>query len=108
GLVPENMLERAALRLNLAPSPLMMGMWGMGISRTLIAAVQLGVFEALGTEKKSIEEVARITECDRNGMETLLNALNGFGFVKRNQGLYWNRPIVRRWLLSSARFPMTD
>jgi len=107
-LVPENILERSALALNLAPGPLMSGMWGMGLTRTFLAGVRLGVFEAIGREKKNVEEIARLTNCDPRGMQTLLNALNGFRFLKRQSGLYWNRKTIVNWFLPSARFPMIE
>jgi hypothetical protein len=107
GLTSWNPIERLVAATGLYPSPLLLGFWGMASSRTLMAGVALGVFESLSEGPRTAEEVAEATGCDPVGTEALLNALNGFGYIRRRRGRYANRPAVRRWLLKSARFPLT-
>ncbi len=104
----DNVLEQAALAAGVVPLPLVAGFWGMGLSRCVIAGTRLGVFEALEPGSRSAAEVAAATGCDPTGMETLLNALNGFGYVSRGGGSYRNTRLTRRWLLKKSRFAMTD
>jgi hypothetical protein len=47
GLLPDNLLERLAIRLNLGPVPDGHAMFGMPMSRVTIAGVRMGVFERL-------------------------------------------------------------
>lgn len=84
-VVPQGLLERIVFALGIVPTPLVLGFWGMGASRVVISGTRLGVFEALEGEPKTTAEVAHATGCDEQGMETLLNALNGFGFVRRRR-----------------------
>lgn len=102
-IVPQGILERAAFALGVVPGPLVLGFWGMGASRTLIIASRLGVFDALAAGPKTAGEVAAATDCHPEGMECLLDALNGFGFVKHRKRRYRNARSSRKWLLRDSR-----
>ncbi len=108
GIVGEGLIERLLLRLGVVPTPLVLGYWGMGASRCILTATHLGVFEVLEGTELSAEEVAERLGCDAFGCEVLLNALNGFGYVRRRDGRYTNRRVASRWLNSSARFSLKD
>lgn len=102
-VVPQGLLERIVFRLGIVPVPLVLGFWGMGAGRLLIDGTRLGVFEALAGEPKSAEQVADLTRCDSEGVRTMLNALNGFGFVRRKRGRYRNARVTEKWLLGSSK-----
>lgn len=106
--VPEGLVERLVSAIGLLPAPLVMGSWGMGASRCIIAGTRLGVFECLASGKKSAAQVASEINCDPAGTETLLNALNGLGYVRRLKGLYWNARPASKWLLKSSRHSLRD
>ncbi len=53
-------------------------------SQPLIAAVELGVFETLGGEAKTAEELAGILGTDRRATEALLNALAAAGLLDKS------------------------
>ena len=55
-LRPDNLTERIALRLNLAPVPVGEAMFGQALARTVIAGVRLGVFAALCERDMSSDE----------------------------------------------------
>ena len=107
GLKTWNPIEKLLITFGVIPTPLLYGFWGMASSRTLMAGVELGVFDTLAKRPCSAEEIAREIECDPTGTEALLNSLNGFGYLKRKNGLYRNSRTVRRWLQADSRFPMT-
>jgi len=88
------------------PTPLLVGFWGMESSRALIAAVELGIFDALAREPLNAEELAVRLDYDATGVEALLNALNGFGYLKRTNGRFRLRRGSRRWLTSEAKYSM--
>ena len=106
GLTTRNPVVAALSAMGILPTPLIVAFWGMESSRALIAAVELGIFDALAERPKSAEEVARELSYDDVGVEALLNALNGFGYLRRRKGRFSNRRAVRRWLTSDARFTM--
>jgi hypothetical protein len=106
--VPEGILETVAKASGLLPTPLVIGSWGMGASRCLITGTRLGVFEALVSGLKSAGQVAAETNCNPVGMETLLNALNGLGYLNRASGLYSNSKLTKKWLLKSSKHSVRD
>lgn len=112
-LAPEGwimgLVERAALALGLVPAPfLALNFLAMGAARTFLAGSNLGIFDALDDGPKNAAEIARRTGCSERGTESLLKALNGFGYVRRRGDLYRNSPEILRWHSRSARFSMRD
>lgn len=107
GLISQNFLESIALRSGVGPTPIILGFWGLGACRTIMAGVRLGVFDALagpkGRKGKSADDLARELECDPTGMETLLNALVGYGYLVRRDHLYRNRSLAERWLTTDSK-----
>ena len=67
GLLPDNPLERFAIRMNLAPVPDGHAMFGMPMSRVTIAGVRMGVFERLARGPATAEEVAHDIGAARRG-----------------------------------------
>lgn len=108
GVIPENPLESIALFSGFIPTPLIMGIWGIGVCKSFIMGYKLGVFESLAEGKKTARQVAEITNCNHEGIETLLNALNGFGFLKRKNGQYSNSKVINRWFIQSSAYSIND
>jgi ubiquinone/menaquinone biosynthesis C-methylase UbiE len=104
----DNMMERAALAAGLVPEPLVLSFFGMGVCRCLVTALSVGVFEALEPGAKTADEMADELECDPTGMETLLNALNGFGYLRRRHGRYSLAGDSKKWLVESSRFSLAE
>ncbi|MBI3735412.1 hypothetical protein HY256_02745, partial [Candidatus Sumerlaeota bacterium] len=93
--IVQGFFERLAIAFGVLPEPLVVSFWGMAAARSFIVGGNLGVFEALRDGPKSAEEIARATGCDPGGMETLLNSMNGFGFLQRGGGKYSNVKAVK-------------
>jgi len=98
----ENPLEWLLLRAGMMPVPLLDGYWGMAVSRTIITAAELGVFDALAKQPMTAAELADALGCDLSGIEILLGALNGARYLTRRDGRYSNGRVVRRWLTDGA------
>lgn len=62
------------------------------------AAVRLGVFEALDEETVPADELANRLSVDLRGLEQLLSALAGFGYVSREPEGWASTPLARKWL----------
>ncbi len=108
GITTFNPLVKVAVWTGWFPTPLLSGYWRMMSSRALMAGVRLGIFEELAGSPKSAEEVSDALGLEPVGTEALLNALNGFGFLRRRAGRYSNTRSVRRWLQNDSRYPLTD
>lgn len=108
GIVTWNPLVALALASGVAPVPLMEVFWGMGLARSVLAGVRLGVFEALGPGALPLPDLAHRTEASPAGLEPLLNALVGFGYLRRRKGLYSLSRQSRRWLLPSSRGSLVE
>ncbi len=102
GVVTWNPLIKAALASGLAPAPIMEVFWGLGLARSVIAGARLGVFEALAGGPKGAGELAEVLGCDPEALTALLNALNGFGYLKRGASGYTLSRKAARWLPPDA------
>ncbi len=101
-IVPEGPLEWLALKLNLAPTPLVDTHISFTLARCIQAAAELGVFEALGKQRRTAAEVARICGTDPKATENLLNALVGNGYLKWDGTAYSLRARYHKWLLKDS------
>ena len=97
-----NFLERLIfLRLNQAPGPLL-DLFGAVAFRTVLAALRLGLFEALSRGPMSAEEVARQIKADERGTTLLLEALEPLGYISKKGNLYSNTAMTAKWLVRDS------
>ncbi len=96
---PEGLLERMALWLNLAPTPLVDTQLAFNAARSIMAAAELGVFEALGKNAKTVEQVIGSTHTDLTATKHLLDCLVGIGYLRWNDGSYSVKPKYYKWVL---------
>lgn len=98
-IVPENILEWFALKLNLAPLPLVDTQVNFTMARAIQAAAELGVFEAIGKGQRTASDIAAVCKTDPKATEHLLNALVGNGYLKWSNDRYSIRKRYHKWLL---------
>lgn len=70
-------------------------------SRTLLTAVELDLFSAVG-EGAPAEKVARRLKTDPRATEMLLNALAGMGALLKRGGVFFNTPETKRYLCKGS------
>lgn len=101
-IAAENPMEWMALKLNLAPLPLVETQIYFTVARIIMAGAELGIYEAIGKSEKTAEEVAK--QCNTNPQSTkhLLNALTGIGYVRYSNDKYSITPSYRKWLLKES------
>ena len=99
---PENLLEWIALRSNLAPTPLVDTQVAFNAARAIMAAAELGVYEAIGKNSKTSGEVASICKTHHEATMHLLNCLVGIGYLEWNDGRYSLKPKYYKWLLKES------
>ncbi len=67
-------------------------------SKTMFAAVSLGVFDALQQTPATVPELAARLRADPDALERLLDACVGMRLLKRVDGLYENEPVAEVYL----------
>jgi len=99
---PENLMEWIALKANLAPTPLVDTQVAFNAARAIMAGAELGIYEAIGKNAKTAEQVA--TECKTHLEATkhLLDCLVGIGYLQWSNGSYSIRAKYHKWLLKES------
>lgn len=108
GVIADNVAESLALGAGVVPEPVVLGAWGLWASRLLLVAAKLGVFDALVDGPGTAAELAPRLAVSEEGLERLLRALNGLGYLHRRRGAYRLSKVAQRWLTSSAKSSMRD
>src|SRR6266699_4080677 len=106
--VPENLLERIALRAGVVPTPLGDTIVAMTLARAIMVATKLGIFEVLAKQACTTHEVAALCGLDQHATEALLFALAGAGYVRCKDMRYTLSPVAQKWLLRSSPQSLYD
>lgn len=101
-LQPENPLEWIALKLNLAPTPMVDTQVAFNAARAIMTAAELGIYEAMGKSFRTADEIAAACNTHAHATEQLLNCLVGIGYIKWNNGKYSLKPKYHKWLLKES------
>jgi len=96
---PENPLEWMALRLNLAPTPLVDTQVAFNAARAIMAAAELGIYEAIGKKALTVEAISQQCNTHQSSTKQLLDSLVGVGYLKWKNGKYALIPKYYKWLL---------
>ena len=76
-------------------------------SKTLFAAVSLGVFDTLGIADATVEQLAQKLSASTDALERLLDACVGLGLLNKSEDMYSNTKLATHYLLSSSPNRMT-
>lgn len=106
--VPENLLERLALWLKIAPTPVSDTMLGFMLARTVMVAVKLGIFEALADQPQTTAQVAVQCATNARATQTLLDTLVQLGYVQLSDNQYVLTSLARKWMLKDSKVPLRD
>jgi 2-polyprenyl-3-methyl-5-hydroxy-6-metoxy-1,4-benzoquinol methylase len=101
-LQAENALEWLAIKLNLAPRPLIDTQVSFSTARAIMVAAELGIFEAIGTQTKTADEIAQICQIHPQGTSHLLNCLVGVGYLQWRCAKYSLKRTYQKWLLNGS------
>ena len=98
-----NVLTELGKKLNMVPVPLVDTFLSMIRARAIIEAQKVGIFDFLGKEARSAQEVAQHAGYDLDGTRILLDALVEIGYLERNANhLYTNSPWASRWIVADS------
>lgn len=98
-LQAENMMEWLGLQFNLAPRPLIETQIYFTSARAIMAAADLGIFEAIGKETKTTGEIAQACKTHPDGTQHLLDCLVGMGYLQCHGSRYSLKKSLHKWLL---------
>ncbi|MEO7983147.1 MAG: class I SAM-dependent methyltransferase [Bacteroidota bacterium] len=96
---PENPLEWMALRLNLAPTPLADTQVAFNAARAIMSGAELGIYEAIGKDQRTVEEISMACSTNTHATKQLLNCLVGIGYLKWKGEKYSLKRKYYKWLL---------
>src|SRR5262245_21578807 len=106
GVIPTSIAEWLFIRRAQFPIPLMDSLYATLRARALMAAVKLGVFEALRTGPKEPSEIAErcglVTDC----VELLLRTLSDY--VRKQGKCYCLTSLAEATMLRGCRSEMVD
>lgn len=111
GIVAQNIVERIVLSAGFVPVPLVEGFPPLILARALMAAVKLGIFDALATEPLSVQAIAATCGTEHRATGALLAALAGSNYLREQRdadGRYALTPVARKWLLTSSPDSVCD
>ena len=108
GLIPESVLDRIALAFGAGPPPAMTEAYAPLHARAIVAATEMGVFDALASDGRSAAEVASACGMDPRATEQLLNLLVSMRYVAYRSRAYRLTRRTRRWMLADAEGGIRD
>lgn len=102
GAIPENILERIALWLGIAPTPLVDTHLAFMMSRTIMVAVKSQLFECLSCRPLTAYEITIRTNTDPTATEKLLRALVHLGYLRKKEEHFSLSSLSRKWMLKDS------
>src|SRR4051812_10657706 len=99
---PQGAAERLAIWLGLAPVAAIDVLVPLVQTRAIMAAVKLGIFEAMREGPRTVEELVRSCQLDRNCLELVLRVLASTGYARRHGARYTLSRLGRRTLLRNS------
>ena len=107
-IVPESLLDRVALTFNLVPVPLGDTQVAFNTARAIMAASVLGVFEAIGKEPLTAEDVAARCNLHPGATKQLLHCLTAVHYAHYAKGKFSLPKRLAKWLLRDSPTSVAD
>jgi 2-polyprenyl-3-methyl-5-hydroxy-6-metoxy-1,4-benzoquinol methylase len=105
---PESLVERLALWFGQVPVPLFETHISATLARTIMAGVELEIFECLEPGTLSAIEIAKQSKTNPSATTLLLDALVASGYLTLSDGRYALTFQSRKWLLRSSKNSVRD
>ena len=100
--VPQSIMEWMALKTDLVPVPLAHTHICFMLSKAVLEAFSLDVFEAFKDGSKNIEQAAQYTKLDQRALKSLMNVLISTGYFTYSNGIYSLTKHARKWCLKES------
>ena len=85
----------------LTPMKFMNDLWAARVSLTLIAAIDLDIFTAISRGNKTVADLAKALNAPKRGVERLLDALAGMGYLTKKGTQFGLTPVSDVFLVST-------
>ena len=100
--IPQNITEWIALKADLVPVPLAHTHICFMLSKAILEAFSLNVFEVFKDGPKNLEQAANNTQLDQRALKSLLNVLISTGYFTFSKGIYSLTKHARKWCLKES------
>jgi hypothetical protein len=104
GAMPGGPLEWLLLKMNLIPTPLIDSFSAMMNAKAILAANELGLFNALADKPLTVRALAARLGLSVRGISDLADALSGNGYLTRKGETLALSRIARKWLVGSSPY----
>lgn len=104
GIIPTRLIERLALWSGRFPVAIADSLLPLIQTRALIAAVRLGIIDAIGTNEMSAADLARSCSLDANALDMLLRVLVSAGYMSMARGSSQKAALYRLSLRGRQAF----
>ncbi|HEX5715623.1 MAG TPA: methyltransferase [Thermoanaerobaculia bacterium] len=108
GAIPENLVERLAVALDLVPRPLAETLPTLLLTRSLLVSARFGLPQALAAGTLGAAEVAARCRTNPRATRVLLDTLVSLGYAELSDGRYNLTANGRRWLLPDSPQSLHD
>jgi SAM-dependent methyltransferase len=88
----------------ISPAQVLDDLQGQWRTWTLAAGAELGLFDHIAAGRRSVAEIAAATGAAGRGVERLLDALAGLGYLRKKGDGYALCPVAQKFLVSSSEF----
>lgn len=105
---PEGWMERLGMTLGMMPTPMGQTWCAQKLSRFIMAATKLGLFDALSEGAKTATEVAALAGTHPEATERLLGVLVTARYLTFARGRFALTAMTRKWLLKDAALSLHD
>ena len=106
--VPQNLPEWFALKADMVPVPLAHTHICFMLSKAILDAFELNVFETLKDESKNLEKASADLGLDVRALKSLLNVLISTGYIKYSGRQYSLTKHARKWCLKESSHSLYD
>jgi len=88
---------------DLTPKQITEDLWAAWKTQALVAGIELDVFTHISEGKRTAKEVAKAARASLKGIERLLDALVGIGYLTRKGERYGLEPVSEKFLVSTGQ-----
>jgi 2-polyprenyl-3-methyl-5-hydroxy-6-metoxy-1,4-benzoquinol methylase len=102
GAIAQNPLEWIALKAKMVPMPLLYSHFGFMQSKFLLEAVDTGIFEFIGNDKKSATEIALGCKLNEKALTGTMSVLATMGLLNFGEGKFELTAQAKKYLLKDS------
>lgn len=103
GAIAQNPLEWVAIQAKLLPMPLLYSHFGFMMSKFLLEAVDVGIFETIGQGQKTLAEIAQACGgLNEKALAGTLGVLASMGQIDQQNGQFSLTSEAKKYLLKDS------